>query len=335
MNNTTEFELYKERANFIATESVRQLGNLVLGNTMSKIGLTVGLMTNSHVSFVSEPGTGKSTLVLNADRLFDDITEEEVAKIPASSTMTDKMLFGSKVVLKNEVIETTGLIKEKTKLLLLSEGSRLSPFAVNPLNDLLLDKKFTKIGDDKELVMSNFRSAILAYNLTDNGDGIFTLSDAFRSRFSITCLGEELSTAESTLVRGGWQPEPDKIQHVMSTDMADSIANYAKEKIVIPDNVDKEMAEDERIARSYLDRKLYYREGPRLTNQLGKIARTLYLMNNGSWDEFELAQLNGRTLTVPQTALALVIPSRLAGGSYSKHNNLDVKLAEVLDEIRA
>ncbi len=325
-----EVTKFKENIQDTATYvnlGLEELDKLILGEKLAKIAVLGALATRSNVALISFPGTGKSELVNNSHRIVKGIEASEVANIQASSTLSDKNLFGTMLTQFKtnehsshfEKVETEGLIDESTKIIAMPEASRLSPWAMNSLLEFLETKSIAKIGQSEQSFNEDFRSLLMAYNLTDGGDGIFDLSDAIRSRLTFSAyIGHQPDRIDKKKVRNGWVPTPDKIDYVADTTELDKIGRFIKIEYILSDANEQKIEDLENSARKFLKNKLNYDEGLRFTKQLSNVSKFLLAANQDKWDEFEY--LSGNNIqNVGQVALRLILPARFAQRGYLRH----------------
>ncbi len=340
-----EISVYKENIenirNYVGL-GIEQLDKLILGEKQAKIAILGAFATRNNVALISFPGTGKSELVNNSYRIIDGVREDEVANIQASSTLSDKNLFGTTLTQTRrsikesteETVETDGLINTRTKIISMPEASRLSPWAMNSLLEFLETKKVAKIGQTNQTPNQDFRSLLMAYNLTDSGDGIFDLSDAVRSRITFSSyIGNDIDRNNRKEVRKGWLPKPDDIKTVIDLDDLDQIGRFIKEDYVLSEKTEQSIEDLEDKARKFLKEKLSHNEGLRLTKQLSHVVKFLLAANKDNWQEFEFA--GSTSQSVGQVALRLILPSRFAQRGYIKHGDSpDAILDELVESVK-
>ncbi len=327
-----EVTKFNQNINDISTYvslGLEQLDKIILGEPLAKIAILGALAMRSNVALISFPGTGKSELVNNSHRIVKGIKENEVANIQASSTLSDKNLFGTMLTQstttseasKLETVETEGLIDVSTKIIAMPEASRLSPWAMNSLLEFLETKRVAKIGQSDQSLNKDFRSLLMAYNLTDGGDGIFDLSDAIRSRLTFSAyIGHQIDRNDKKKIRNGWLPAPDKIGYVVDTSELDQIGSFIKREYPLSDANEQKVEDLENSARKFLKSKLNYDEGLRFTKQLSNVTKFLLAANQDKWNEFEYISITNPQ-NVGQVALRLILPSRFAQRGYLRHGD--------------
>ncbi len=324
-----------KRTGLLFDNALAELDKLGMGDTLSKIAIISGNLMRRHVSLVSFSGVNKSVLLNNGHRFVSDVNEDDIAKIPGSTEVNGKLLFGTKQVKSNgEVIETPGIISESTMIVTSPEHSRVNPYGSNELNEFLENSTFAKYGDNTQIFNSVFRSFMMAYNPTDSGDGIFVLSDALKSRISLTAFTSgDLDFEQRKAIRKGWKAKPEEMKKIVTTEELDEIAKYVKEDYVLSDDNNIKIDDLEQKGKDFLRSEFGYREGPRLTSQLADVSKLLLVANDGKWDKFRLTPTAEESVGI--VALRLVFSSRFAQFSTSRSGNtLDGLMEEFISGIK-
>lgn len=339
MNTSNETLEMARKTSTVLNNAKQELDKLIIGEGLAKITAIGSIILRQNYGLFGIPGTGKSEIVSNSWRLVEDLSIPENVTILQASTKTNETnLFGTVTVQPNgETFETDGSITKDTVYVAVPEANRMIPYVWNSLMEVLAQGYFIKLGGNEVEHLENLRSFAVAGNLQGGGEGTFLLGDALMSRLGQTVFpGGKIGPENDTKVRNDdHRPKPESIKHVMSIKEANDIDDFIYSDFRLNDAQNINLANLERKARDVLLKRWNYDEGPRLTGQLGRLARFLLLANDLDYNEFQYTPESSESVGI--VAARLVLSSRIANkvGPSRRHSDTpEVLLEEIIAEIK-
>jgi hypothetical protein len=320
------------------TNAMGQFDNLGYEEREAKAAMAVGFLLRSAVLLSGPAGGLKSTLSETAWQIFSDINPDagEVALVPTAASLKDIQMVGGTIEVMNQDDTTekrtiTGIFNGKTKYGWVDEGNRVGNFAMNSLLDLPEKHKLKAIGQVNGYTeVPEFQAMATTMNPSDSEEGLFHMSKAMVARHIVgVIMGRELSPANRSAVRSS-NKTSGKIEPITSTRDVRAIQQGVIERN-IPAKEDQYLDRLETAARTILKKKYGIVEGPRLTEQLGLVTKSIAVFNGGSFEEFGGIDA-AHPIRPALQAVRFALGSRIGGLSNSE--DLIADFDESMDEVQ-
>ena len=337
METRTDTQISMERkASEIMEQGMQQLDKALIGQLAAKAGVITSLVTGEALSLASVSGTGKTVLSENAHRLIIDLNPEEVAVIPGNSEITSKHVFGSEMDTSETSVRSSGYVDENTRLLILSELTRLNPNTAGSMNDLIEHNQFSRIGSKTKKIL-DIITMISAYNPNDRGDDVFPLTDAMKSRFGMGAPMELPSTKNrEQIYNKDWQGSVESIESVLSLNDINELRSHLNETKLNQTEISKLLKITDSLREKLQSDKFRWYEGLRLENSMLRLALFFKLANDGNWDKISFLEAKDQSLSAGLLAARYVVLPRIVQTGYATINSLppEVLVEDFMKDIK-
>ena len=200
----TSIQDYAREAQAFKEAAMAQLSQVVVGEEEAKQAVLTAMATGGNLLLTGPPGGSKTNMAELSVGLFEDISPDDLAVIPAESDLTPTRLQGGLSETSKEVVDgdesrtekivaaITGLIRPTAKVIAIDEINRINPFAINAILPALASRKLVTTAGVLPLDDLVYTSSTM--NPSEARQGTFPISSANASRFSV---GAVMGSAET------------------------------------------------------------------------------------------------------------------------------------------
>jgi len=269
-------------------EALRQFDHLMINEHDAKEAALVAMVRGTNAIFSGEPGGSKSTFALNAYRVIDGISSDDIAHVPPMADISPKELVGGHVTATKETAngrETTttiidGIVHEDAKVLYGDEISRLNPHAANSLLGALEERRL--ITSAGEVALNGLIFAMFTMNPSEHQQGTFKITHAMASRMSVGAeLGGNPDSEDEIIdgILGGFKPAPKAMSPVASAADLAAMRVRAERGVAFPTSLHGETKQLIKNMRSTFGESGVKEAPGRMTVQVRDVAQTLAVLN--------------------------------------------------------